>query len=339
MVINPEQAVAREIVRRLEFPSAIDVEAFANGRVQMVEIKAGPEMGVIGQTLREISKKSPHILIGAILRGDQVIVPRGADEVHEGDRVYVIGSPSRLYRFCARIGMQVRRIKNVMIVGGGRIAYYLAKHLDDADIRAKIIEIDKARCVELSELLPDSLIINGDGTDDKLLYSENLAEMDSFIAVTGMDEENLMTGLLAKHAGVQSVVVKINRVGYTEVINGMGLDNLVRPKGITANYILRYVRGLKNVAGNTVNTLYQIVEGQLEAVEFTANRSTRYLDIPLKRLKIVPGALVAAIVRQNNVIIPHGNDDIRLGDKVVLISKGMALMDLNDAFASMDGHA
>ncbi|MDR1439821.1 MAG: Trk system potassium transporter TrkA [Clostridiales bacterium] len=330
MVINPEQAVAGEIAKLLGFPSAMNVEMFAKGRVEMAEIKAAGDLAISGMAIRDIAGRiSPSILVGAILRGDEIIIPNGGARILEGDSVYLIGHPSQLLRFCGKIGMQVKRIRNVMIVGGGRIAYYLALYLDEIDIKAKIIEIDYGRCLELSELLPGALVINGDGSDDKMLRSENLGEMDGFVSVTGIDEENLMTALLAKRCGVHKVIAKINRTGYTEVINGMGLDSLVRPKLITANHILRYVRGMQNAMGNPVNTLYRIIGGNAEIIEFTADSSTAFLDVPLRKLRLAEGALVACIVRKNETIIPHGNDAIRLHDSVILITKGLELSDLN----------
>jgi trk system potassium uptake protein TrkA len=341
MVINPELAVAREIVKLLEFPSAMNVELFARGRVAMVEIRVSEGLPIAGMELKDIAGKVSHsVLVGAIQRGGEggeVIIPNGGSRILEGDSAYLIGRPSHLFRFCGKIGLQVRKIRDVMIVGGGRIAYYLAKYLEEIDIRAKIIEIDRGRCIELSELLPEALIINGDGSDDRLLHSENLAEMDSFISVTGIDEENLMTALLAKRCGVARVIAKINRTGYTEVINGMGLDSIVRPKLITANYILRYVRGMKNAAGNPVNALYRIIGGSAEIIEFTATRSTEFLDVPLRKLRLVDGALVACIVRKNDAIIPHGNDAIKLNDNVVLITKGLELSDLNGVMLGAAG--
>jgi trk system potassium uptake protein TrkA len=331
---NPERAVAGEIARLLEFPTAAGVEVFARGRAEMVEIKARAGMPTANMPLREVSKRlTSSILIGAIQRGGEIIIPSGDEVIRADDRLHIVGQPARIFQFCAQLGLHRQKIKNVMIVGGGRVAYYLAKHLEEIDVRAKILEISRDRCLALNELLPQTLIIHGDGSDDRLLRSENLGEMDSFIAVTGIDEENLMTALLAKHCGVPKVVAKINRAGYTEVINDMGIDNLVQPKLITSNYILRYVRGLKNAMGNPVNALYKIVGGAAEAIEFTAGPACRLLNIPLKKLRLIKGVLVAIIARKNEVIIPHGNDVIRAGDSVVLLSMGRELSDLDDILA------
>ena len=331
LVINPEQAVAGEIARLLEFPPAISVEVFARGRVEMVEIKVTEEMPIAGMPLKEISGKiNSSILIGAILRDYGIIIPRGGDVVYAGDTAYIVGRPSKVFRFCARMGMRMQKIKSVMLVGGGRIGYYLARSLDEIDMSVKIIESRHERCLELAESLPRALIINGDGSDGMILRSENIGSMGAFVAVTDKDEENLMTALLAKRNGVPKVVAKIDRAEYAEILDGVGIDNLISPKAITANYMLRFVRGLQNAMGNTVNTLYSIIDGHAEAIEFTANKSARMLGRPLKRLSLAEGVLVLVIVRKNEVIIPHGDDSIKENDNVILITKGKKLRDLND---------
>jgi trk system potassium uptake protein TrkA len=335
MVINPEQAAAGEIARLLRFPPAVNVEVFAKGRVEMVEIKIIGSMSVVGMQLKDISNKiSSSILIGAVLREGEVIIPNGNFEFRENDTLYIVGRPSRVFDFCRRIGIYIQKVKNVMILGGGRIAYYLAKYLDEAEIKAKIIEIDRERCIELTELLPHALIIYGDGSDDTLLRSENLSDMGAFISVTGRDEDNLISALLAKQCGVQKVVAKINRINNFGVIDNMGIDSVVSPKLITTNHILRYVRGLKNALGNPVETLYRIIEDQVEVIEFTAGKSTKFLNMPFKNLNIIQDVLVAAIVRKNDIIIPHGKDVIKPGDNVILIVKDKKISDLNDIVVS-----
>ncbi len=331
MVINPEQAAANEIARLLRFSSAANVEVFAKGLAELVEIKVTAGMSVIGMTLKAIiNKVSSSVLIGAVLRQDEVTIPNGDFIINENDTLYIIGRPSRVSDFCKKIGKYAPKIRNVMIVGGGRIAYYLAKYLNEMELKVKIIEIDRQRCIELSQSLPDTLIIYGDGSDESVLQSENLRDMDALVCVTGRDEENLMSALLAKQCGVQKVVAKINRINYTSVIKSMSIDNIVSPKLITANRIVSYVRGLKNAMGNPVETLYKLIEDKVEAIEFIANKTTKFLNVPLKNLKMVKGVLVAAIVRGNDIIIPHGKDAIKLGDNVILIAKDKKFQDLND---------
>lgn len=329
MVINPEQAVAGEIARLLEFPPAINVETFAGGRVEMVEIKVTSAMPICGVRLRDL-KNIAGILIGAVQRGEDVVIPNGEFEIRENDTIHIVGRPTRVYQFCSGIGLEVQKIKNVMIMGGGRVAYYLAKYLDEIGIKVKIIEINRQRCVELNELLPHTLIICGDGSDDMVLHSENIADMEGFVSVTGRDEENLISALLAKQCRVKKVIAKINRMSYADVIKNMGIDSIVSPKLITANHILRYVRGLQNATGNAVNTLHRILEDKAEAVEFTVDKPMSFLNQPLKKIKLARGVLLAAIVRKNEIIIPHGNDVIRMKDIVILIAKDKRLQDLND---------
>jgi trk system potassium uptake protein TrkA len=203
-------------------------------------------------------------------------------------------------------------------------------------IKAKIIEINLRRCEDLSVQLPSALIINGDGSDDDLLQSEHVSEMDAFISATGHDEDNLMSALLAKQTGVSKVVAKISRITYTGIIKNMGIDNIVNPKLITANSIVRFVRGLGNALGNPVHTLYKIVDNQAEALEFVVGGNARLLDIPLKSLRIKKGILIAVITRKGETIIPHGNDKIQAGDSVILFAKGMRLKDLNDILEDVE---
>jgi len=335
LVINPEQAAAREISRLLRFHSAMDIEIFAKGRVELVELKATENMPIIGMDLMTISRKiSSNILIGAVIRDDEVIIPNGSFVVEEGDILYVLGEPSSVFNFSKQIKKCIPKIKNVMIVGGGRIAYYLAQNIRQYDMKVKIIEENMDRCVELSELLPDCLIIKGDGTDYALLQSENLSDMDAFVSLTGHDEENLIAALLAKQSGVKKVVAKITRINYPSIIKNMGIDCVVNPKIITSNSITRYVRGLTNAQGNPVETLYNIIGGQAEALEFIVHNNAKFLNVPLKNLKLKEGVLVAVIVRKNEIIIPHGDDVIKKGDKVIIITKNRHLTDLHEIIAS-----
>lgn len=334
MVINPEHACASEIGRMLSYPSAVNVEPFAKGRVELVEMKVVEGMPIEGMKLKDISSKiAPSILIGAVLRDDDVIIPNGDFQINANDMIYIVGRSYIVNNFCSRVGLNNDKIKNVMIIGGGRIAFYLAQYLNEAGMKAKIIEIDKDRCYELSELLPDTLIIQGDGSDEALLNSENLCDMDAVVTLTGRDEENLLTALYARQCGVQKVIAKINRLNYATLIKNMGVDCVVSPKQITANGIIKFVRGLKNAMGNPVETLYKIIGDRAEAVEFVAGQTTKFLNIPLRYLKLVDGVIFAAIVRKNEIIIPHGKDVIKLGDSVIMIVKDKQFSDFNDIIA------
>lgn len=324
LIINPEQAAAEEIANVLNFPIAINVENFAKGRVKMVELKVTGGMAIVGAPLREMANRLiSSVLIGVVIRNEEVIVPNGDFIIEEDDRIYVIGKPSSLYNFCKMSGKCPQKIKNVMIAGGGRIAIYLANLLLEMDIKVKLVEIDREICLHLSEILPEALVIHGDGTDEELLKSENINDMDGFVAMTGMDEENLMSALLAKQNGVKKVIAKVSRANYINIIKNLGIDSVISPKLITTNHILKFIRG------NNVESLYRIIEGQAEITELIADKNTGILNIKLKKLGLPKDVIIATIVRKQEVVIPHGNDIIKEGDRVIIISK-------NKNFSSLD---
>lgn len=333
LVFNPERAAAREIARMLRFPQAMNVEIFAKGRVEMIEVRVTEAMPIVGMKLKDISSKMSSSLIGAVLRGNEAIIPKGDFEILVDDTIYIVGKPDNISGFLKYIGLYSLKVKNVMIIGGGRIAYYLAKALDEAGMRVKIIELDHDRCIGLSELLPHAVVIHGDGSDEAVLQSENLSDMGAFVSLTGRDEDNFMAALLAKQAGVPKVVAKINRLNYISIIKKAGIDSVINPSLITTNIILRYVRGMKNALDNPLEALYRIVNNQAEAVEFSINEQTAFLEIPLRKLKLVEGVLLAVLVRKNEVIIPHGDDVLKRGDSVIIISKNKKIYNLNDIMA------
>jgi len=328
LIINPEQAAADEIANVLNFSSAINVENFAKGRVKMIEIKVAEDMPMVGMRLKDIgSKFESSVLVGVVIRDDEVIVPNGDFIINENDSIYLIGQPSHLYNFCKVFGKVPHKIRNVMIVGGGRIAVYLGKLLAEMGMKVKVIEIDREKCIQLSELIPEALIIHGDGTDEELLRSENIDEMDAFIAVTGMDEENMMAALIAKHNGAKKVISKASRTNYISIIKSLGIDSVISPKQITSNQILKYVRG------NNVESLYRIIEGQAEITEVIAEPGSRILNTKLKKLGIPKDTIIATVVRKNEVVIPHGNDIIKEGDRVIVISKNKNISSLDEVAA------
>ncbi|MDR3344973.1 MAG: Trk system potassium transporter TrkA [Oscillospiraceae bacterium] len=331
MVINPEQVLAGEIIKMLEYPDSAEVETFAKGRVELLQIDILEESALCGMRVAQIAKKiSGDVLIGAVLRGDEGIIPKGDFLIEPHDSIYILGRHSKVSAFCRKIGLRSSRLRHVMIIGGGRTAYYLAKFLNEIDVKVKIIERSTERCHQLAEMLPNAVILEGDGSDDQVLLEESLSDMDGFVALTGMDEENLMAMLLAKRAGVPKTVAKINRQSYLEILGEMGINNIVSPKSITANYILRYVRGLKNAVGNPVDALYRIVDGKLEAIEIVVDNPVSLLDIPIKKLDINPAVLIAVLVRESEVIIPHGNDCVRLHDRVILFARDIEITSLED---------
>lgn len=331
-VINPEFAAAEEIARSIGFSSAINVENFAKGRVRMVDLIVREGMGLVGKTLADIDKESRStVLIGMIVRNNEVIVPNGSTIIQENDHIYVIGNPSSVYSFCKYHGKNPDKIKNVIIVGGGRITYYLHKLLIGMGINTKIIEISSNRCLELADELPNALIINDDGTNEGVLRSENIDTSDGFIAVTGIDEENIMSSLIAKNLGVKKVITKVSRTNYDNIVNLLGLDTIISPKQITTNYILKYVRG------KSIESLHRIVDGQAEVIEFVVDQDSGLIDKPLKNIKIIPNTIIATIVRRKEVVVPHGKDIIKAGDRIIVITKKQKVSSPRELISKVNG--
>ena len=333
MTINPERATALEISRLLRFPFAGNIESFAKGQVEMVEFRTHDEDAIVGFPLKEMGMRLPslpRVLYAAVERGGSVTIPNGDFVIHSGDRVYVAGDMVTISQYFRAMGRSARRVRHAMLLGGGRISYYLAKMLASTGVSVSMIEIDEKKAVTLSEQLPDVNVICGDGTDQELLYQEGLQDMDAFVCLCDRDEENLMTGLYAARQGVPKVVVKNNHVAYADIIESLGLDSIVSPRSITVGTILRYVRARASAGGATVEKLYKLVDGKAEALEFVARAGDPYIGIPLKDLRIRPGTLVAVIVHRGKVIVPFGNDKIEAGDNVVIISRESGISDLNE---------
>lgn len=333
MAINPERATALEISRLLRFPFASNIESFAKGRVEMVEFRAQEHDVMVGYALKDLSRKLhglPQVLYAAVERDGNVTIPNGDFVIHPGDRVHVAADMLTITSYFHFLGKNSLRVKNVMLLGGGRISYYLARMIVPMGIHVSLIEIDGRKASALSELLPDVNVIHGDGTDQELLEQEGLKQMDAFVTLCDRDEENLMTGLFAVRQGVPKVIVKNNRVAYADIISAMGLDSIVSPKSITCANILHYVRARVNGMGTKVEKLYRLVNGKAEALEFIARATDPYIGVPLRDLTMRRGTLVAVIVRQGKVIVPFGNDHIEAGDSVIIIACESGITDLNE---------
>lgn len=335
MVVNPEFEAAREIARILRFPSAIKLDCFSKGRVDLAEIRL-PEGGhLAGQRLADLYKVCKEkILVCAVQRGDEVIIPNGDFALAAGDRIHITGSHGALASFFKAIGMFKQKSKHIIIIGGGKIAFYLAQQMADVGVDMKIIEQDETRCLELSEKLPRATIINGDGTDRSTLLEEGLESSDACVVLTGIDEENIIVSLYAQSLGVNKVVTKIDRISFADMVESVGIDTFITPKFIVANRIVRYVRSMQNSGGSTVKTLYKIVNNKAEALEFAVTQNCHYLNTPFKKLKMKKGMLIASIMRHGRVIIPGGDDHLEAGDSVIIITAtGGYVKHLEDIFA------
>ena len=316
----------------LRFPSALKIEVFARGRVELVEVKIPPHSVLDGMPLWAIYKEfQVKVLICAVQRAGEVHIPNGNFVLQAGDKINLTASHSEIEKFFRTIGLFRTGVKSVMILGGGRMAYYLAKALILSHVRVKIIELDYKRCEYLCEALPEAVVIHGDGTDKETLQEEGLEKTDALVCLTGMDEENIVVALYAKAKKVSKVIAKINRISFDEILDALDIDGFISPKMIAANNIVRYVRAMQNSAGSSnVETLHKLVNEQIEALEFKVREKSSVVGVPLKDLKTKSEVLVATIIRNGRVIIPGGNDMIEVDDSVIIVTRNKHLTDLKD---------
>ncbi len=332
MAVNPELAVSHEIARVLLFPDTSKVETFVKGRVELVEFCVRPDSKLKGLSLADIYRKYQiRILVCAVRRGKEVFIPNGDTVLEEGDRIHIAATHRELENFFNALGKRSGKVKNVLICGGGGVSYYLAHQLQHSRMHVKIIEKDYARCEKLTELLPEATIICGDATDHDLLLEEGIESADALIALTGMDEENIIMALFAKTQNVPKIVAKVNEDSRAQMVEGLGIDSIVSAKSVTADAILSYVRARrKSIKSANVETLYRLVEGKVEALEFLIRQECEYTDVPLKDLPTKPEYLIACIGRKGRIIIPGGDDRIQVGDSVVIVTTERGTEDLRE---------
>lgn len=331
MTINPELTAATEIARLLRFPSAIKIDTFAKGRVELLKFKIRPQFKLdqLAVSALQNTLKS-NILVAAVEREDNVYIPNGDFILKDGDLVSIIASPQNAANFFQTIGLKTNQVRNCMIVGGGTIAFYLVKELLSMKIPVRIVEKDPARCELLSQELPHATIICGDGTDRKLLLEEGLCTAEGFVSLTNMDEENLMLALFAKDQSSAKLVTKVNRLAFDEIIERLDIGSVVYPKYLTADYILQYVRAMQNTIGSNVETLYQILDDRAEALEFAIHEESPVTDTPLMELNLKDNLLIGCIHRRERVFIPRGHDSIQVGDTVIIVTTQVGLQDIRD---------
>ena len=334
LTVNPEFAAATEAARVLRFPSAVQIETFAKGKVEIIKVRI-PEKSVLdGCPLSQIHKRTgTDVLICTVERGEggkHVEIPNGSFVLAAGDVISIVASKQNTRDFVNRIGLKSRRVRDCMIIGGGKIAFYLAQQLLDSGIRVKIIEKNRERCEELSDLLPKATIIHADGANQDILMEEGIRECESFVTLTGMDEENLFLSMFAQNASNAKVITKVDRMDFDEIIKRLDLGTLLHPKNITADNILRYVRALSNSIGSNVESLYKIIDDKVEALEFLIQKDSPVVGIPLSELKVKPNVLVACISRGGRIIIPNGNTSIHVGDSVVVVTSHLGFGDIED---------
>lgn len=331
MIINPEFIAATEMARILRFPSAIEIDTFAKGRVEILKFKIKEDSPLAGIKLVDLkSKIGGDVLVCGVEREEEAFIPSGNFELKEGDLVSIVSSVEEATAFLKKIGIKTDKAKDAMIIGGGTTAVYLANRLIKAGIDVKIIEHNPARCEELITLVPKATIINGDGTENNLLLEEGIEDAKSVVALTNIDEENVLLSLFAKTKTDGKIITKINRIAYNEVISTLGLDTIIYPKELTADYIIRFVRALNNSIGSNIETMHYILDGKAEALEFKVVDNSPISHKTLEELPLKQGVLVACINRNGTIITPRGKDIILPGDTVIIVTTNKGFEDISD---------
>lgn len=333
MLVNPEFETANEIARILKFPSAIKIDQFASGRVELAEVAIGDDNELIGKPVHIIHEKfRVRVLVCAVRRGDEAIIPNGDFVIKKGDRIYVTASRPELVKFMRALNLYRSRTRRVMIAGGGKVCYYLGRQLVDDGCKVKILECDPARALTLSEALPKAEVICGDATEQDIMDEQGLGKQDAFVALMGRDEENAIISMYARSRGVSKVITKANRIS-SDVLSSIGLESVISAKELATDRILRYVRALHNSQGTAVRTLYRILDGRAEALEFNVPPEFPHTGVIFRELKIKKNIIIACILRRNKVIFPGGDDCMEAGDTVIVVSSIERLRSLEDMMA------
>jgi len=330
MIINPELESALEVSRILALPKTLEVNAFAHGQAELIKIKVGKESALCDLPLMNIDKKAADTLICAVERDGEVYIPSGSFVIRENDLVSFVVPRRRAKATLSAMGFKSGQVRDCMIIGGGKAAYYLTRQLLDMGVSVKIIERDKKRCEELTVLLPDAVIINGDGTNEDLLREEGIEYAESFVPLTGMDEENILLTLYAKQNSKAKAITKINRIGFKSVMESMDLGSVIYPKYITAEAIIAYVRAKKNSMGSNIETLYHMYDTKVEAIEFRIGVNSPVVNKPLRDLALKKDLLIAFINRNGRILIPSGSDEIHVGDTVMIVTTHSGFNDILD---------
>lgn len=320
ITINPEYECAKEIARILRFPSAARVDTFSKGSVEIVEHRVREHGKLDGMQLKDLSSVcGAKVLVGVVERGGEAIIPNGEFTLHAGDRLSITGATKELRKFFMAMGQYKKPVRNVMIMGGSRIAVYLTRLLQESGIGVSVIDRSPERCEQLCDILPGANIVCGDATRSEVLLEEGIRTTDAFVALTGDDGDNIITSLYAKKRAVGSIVTKVNREHFTEILESSDLDCIVTPKELVAQQLARYVRAMHDSMGS-METLYRLADGKVEALEFRVTEGAACIGIPLKSLKLKPNVLVCAVIRGDRSIIPDGETTICAGDHAIIVS-------------------
>lgn len=331
LAINPEALAGKALYNLLKLPSAAKVEMFSGKNFEMVELYLKADSRLVGMSLIELRKKfRASYLICAVQRGDDVYIPDGSFVLQKGDKIGITASVTELQKLLKLLGIQHKQARNVMIMGASRTAYYLSKMLIDGGNTVKIIEQDADRAAHISEILPEAVVLHGDGAEQELLLEEGLLSTDAFVALTGLDELNILISCYATSQNVPKVIAKVNRNELSKMAAKLGLETIVSPRKLIADVLVRYARALENTLDSQVETLYKLMGGKVEALEFNVLSDSKIINIPLRDLQLKPNILIAGIVRGRRAIIPAGDDVILPADRVIIFAAGQRIQSLSD---------
>lgn len=332
MPINPEKIAAQELFNTLRFPSTMKVETFSRRNFLMIELRLKPDSPLIDIPLYSLRTQfRANFLICAVQRGDQVYIPGGDFTLQGGDKIALTADPAELHKLLKTMGLLKKQARNIMILGGSKTAFYLAQMLLSSGSSVTIIDKDKAVCHELTDNLPGAVVIHGDGAQESLLLEEGLRSQDAFVALTGTDEQNILLSFYAASEKVEKVLAKVNRDELGTIAEQMGLDNLFSLRHMVSNILVKYVRALENSSGsNNIDTLYKLMDGRIEALEFIVDQPSAVTETPLKALAFKKNILIAGVLRNRKPIIPNGDDMILPGDRVIVMAAQHRLQSLTD---------
>ena len=333
MIVNPEYEASREIYKILCLPTALEVTSFAHGKADLVKIRIPHGNILDGMTLAQLGKGTNDVLICGVERDKQIYIPTGDFELKAGDMISFVAPAKKVSDFFKHIGFKTNKVKNTMIIGGGDAGYYLAKRLSDNGIDVCLIDKDKERCEEIATLLPKVVVINGNGVDEDLLTEEGIQSAESFVTLTGSDEENILLTVHAKQFSNAKLVTKINKIRFKDAINNLDIGSVIYPRYITSEAIIAYVRAKNASKGSNVETLYHLFDHRVEAVEFKIDKESKVTNTPIMKLKLKDNLLICFIFRRGKVIIPSGQDCILPGDSVMIVTTHTGFNDISNILA------
>lgn len=333
MIINPEYTTAKEIARILSFPTAISIEPFMGGKVEIIKFRLPEGNRLVGMTVKDAAAALKlKVLLAVVERGDDVYIPSGDFAFEERDVISVVTTHRTAVSFFKKINLDTQSAKSTMILGGGQATHYLLEMLENSGVNVKVVEKDHQASTNYANEFDYATIINADPSDKDVLREEGIERAEAFVSLVDKDEDNLLLSFFAKNEGTKKVITRINRIDYDDIIERFDIDSIIYPKDITLGIVTRYVRGMTSTRGSGMSTLYNLIPGVVEAAEFSVSEESDLVGAPLYQLgaKLKPNVLIAAIRRGGSIIIPRGGDSILVGDSVIVITKDLPLTHITD---------